>query len=325
MFDQHSSFVSLYYPVTAPCASESPDNTKHVVLLPDVSVCDPPKEYRCNLRATLTRVVRIKHGSLPVYQADIILISPDGQPLERSRTAVVCKHAQGETAVKFLQREARIYQRLKHIQGEGIPKVIGYYTGASPQLPGGLPDPCAALVMEDCGQRLLVAISDTPLILVGKIMMKIHQAGVWYGDFTTTNIVAVLRHGRAVPTIVDFGDANTYHKQCRWEYSADGEDIPPADEHDGYHCNELRDIWNDLELWNPAYLKIDDRFYPADVADTPEKLLRAAEVQRKDVNAPMSLITALDAMQSMKERIRRRRCWEEAERERTTAPSGSEA
>ncbi|RDX41263.1 hypothetical protein OH76DRAFT_1423248 [Lentinus brumalis] len=191
-----------------------------------------------------------------VYRTDVCPISQDRKPDPDGKwTAAICKHARDEDNFLLLQHEAEVYEKLKHLQGDGVPRFIGFYAGNVADVPW------AVLVVEDCGglplDRCWVNLANAPLYFrkaVAGTMLRIHQAGVVHGAFEDSNIIVTKRNGSYLPTILNFDGVYPWHDVCRWTYTIDGvyKDLPPQPEHKEGVCSELREVWNKAELWNPC-------------------------------------------------------------------------
>jgi serine/threonine protein kinase len=115
---------------------------------------------------------------------------------------------------KMMLGEARVYVKLRKLQGHGIPKLKGVgYTA------GGL----FALMTEFVGQPIEVGKLDDQMreTIVG-VLASIHREGILHGDIKDDNILVEYCHDGPRITFIDFGSSKRFssRKDSTYEMKA---------------------------------------------------------------------------------------------------------
>ncbi|GBE89759.1 hypothetical protein SCP_1700840 [Sparassis crispa] len=210
---------------------------------------------------TLTDVKSIHEGKRlsVVYRATAHATSP-----ELASQDVVCKVAYGRRSRDSLHHEARIYDKLRALQGRVIPRCLGLYEG---ELEDGL---AACLLLEYCGAELVkILCFRARERQVLDSLQEIHRHGVQHNDVRECNIV-VSEGGR--PIIIDFDVAQEH--DCKLQMDIKFDQVKP----DVYEfgCHELHRAAVSADAWLPRVIPYLWYHVPIEFAESPELLATQA-------------------------------------------------
>ncbi|KAN0133585.1 hypothetical protein V8E53_008753 [Lactarius tabidus] len=177
---------------------------------------------------------------------------------------VVAKLGTSTDTINALKKELSFYQKLRHLQGECIPKCFGYFFSASEGQAFG------CLVLEYSGKpirSIYDAQGDVPLALRKSIIeavKRIHDAGVVHGGFGIFDVLVT----NAKPFIINFKNAS--EKACERKLDIVNGAIAPTREQFG--CAELYRHCVDLQVWKPRTFTFDNQRFPVEDVSNPAAL-----------------------------------------------------
>ncbi|KAA1475486.1 hypothetical protein DENSPDRAFT_826047 [Dentipellis sp. KUC8613] len=203
--------------------------------------------------ATLLVSGRNFHSHSVVYQGTL-QICTSGSDLPVNSVNAVCKLVQIDDELEAqMENEANVYNtHLRDLQGDVVPKFYGFYKGSC-EWSGWMVD-FSCIILEYCGMPLQdESFPDLPMALRSQIldqMYAIHKAGIVHGDFREPNVLIQSTEDITTVRIIDFGLSLV--KECRKRMDVKIGDYEP--QIGDLRCNELYNVFEDLDLWTPYHL-----------------------------------------------------------------------
>ncbi|KAK7677201.1 hypothetical protein QCA50_019795 [Cerrena zonata] len=160
-----------------------------------------------------------------------------------------------KVAIKFasvdrLLMEAGIYDEVKDIQGDCIPKLYGMFFGKTIRN-----TEMACIIMEYAGEQLTDLLSDLPRQDRAEILSHLatlHSHGLHLPDFGESNVV---KAEDGSYRLIDLEDAQDH--ECGWslDFRNPGE-YDPYDVEGRMACVSLRSISSDMFFWTPDHVHV---------------------------------------------------------------------
>jgi hypothetical protein len=179
---------------------------------------------------------------------------------------VVAKLGTSTDIIDALKKELSFYEKLRHLQGEYIPKCFGYFFSPSDAQAFG------CLVLGYSGKPIR-SIYDTqgdiPLnmrVTIVDAMKRIHDAGVIHGGFGLVNVLVT----KTKPFIINFKNAS--ETVCERKLDIVNGAIAPTREQFG--CAELYRHCVDLQIWKPRTFTFDNQRFPVEDVSNPAALAK---------------------------------------------------
>ncbi|KAH9173180.1 hypothetical protein EDB89DRAFT_2068928 [Lactarius sanguifluus] len=177
---------------------------------------------------------------------------------------VVAKLGTSTKTIEALKKELSFYQKLRHLQGECIPKCFGYFFSPSEDQIFG----CLVLGYSGKPVRSIYDTQgDVPLALRENIInavKRIHDAGVVHGGPGIFDVLVT----NTKPFIINFKNAS--EKVCERRLDIVNGAITPTREQFG--CAELYRLCVDLRVWKPRTFVVDNQRFPVEDVSNPAAL-----------------------------------------------------
>ncbi|KAH9937354.1 uncharacterized protein B0H18DRAFT_1206218 [Fomitopsis serialis] len=150
-------------------------------------------------------VSQVYHATLETYQSPVARSRAD--PIE-----VAVKWVRGSLGVEKMRYEAALYKgKLKHLQGDVVPRCYGFFTG---EVDGEV---SGCLVLERCNNSYSLKREELNRRRMSAIY-RLHAEGIVHGQLRDAGHFLYSQDGRV--RIVDFSTAQLHHCPNHWDGSA---------------------------------------------------------------------------------------------------------
>jgi len=176
----------------------------------------------------------------------------------------VAKLGTTASALNSFKKELEFYQKLRHLQGDCVPKCFGYFFSPSEDQVFG------CLILEYCGKPIRSTYDsqgDIPFSLglnILNAMKKIHDAGVVHGGFGVSDILIA----NSQPFIVNFKHA----AEMLCERKLDITEGAVAPKREQFGCTELYRLCVDLQIWKSGTFTFEGRGFSVEYVSKPVAL-----------------------------------------------------